>query len=80
MQESKIILRQTSIIINNYELGDSYKLENYFTLYDTITHSCYLKAAEYNENKKQLILPRGIDVPMLENIFNCYGFFRCRPR
>ena len=70
---SKILLRQSSIIINNYNLGDSYKLESYFTLYDTITHSCYFKGIEYNEEKKQLIVPRGIDVPMLENIFNCYA-------
>lgn len=68
---AKIILRQSSIVINNYELGDSPKLEYMFSLWDDIRHTSYWKAAEYNEETKQLFLPRGIDIPMLENIFNC---------
>ena len=36
---NKIVLRHSSIIINNYELGDSPRLESFFMVYDRITHS-----------------------------------------
>lgn len=77
----KIVLRQSSIVINNYELGDSLRLESNFELYDKITHSTYFKAMEYDEKNKQLILPRGIDVPYLENIFDCRAVvqLKCDP-
>lgn len=68
---NKIIVKHTSIIINNYNIGDSIKLENNFTVYDKITHSYFLKGVEYVEDEKKLILPRGIDVFYLENIFQC---------
>ena len=71
--DSKIILRQSSIIINNYELGDSFRLESFFTLWDDIRHQAYFKGIEYNEETKQLIIPRGVDVPMLENIFSTFA-------
>ena len=34
----KIIVRNTCIIINDYELGDSPQLEESFRVYDPITH------------------------------------------
>lgn len=66
---AKIILRHSSIVINNYELGDSPRLESFFMVYDRITHSYFYKGIEYIEEEKKLILPRGIDVYFLENIF-----------
>ena len=66
---SKIIVKHSSIIINNYELGDSPKLENYFSIYDRICHCNFLKGIEYIEEEKKLILPRGLDIYFLENIF-----------
>lgn len=68
---SKIELKQTSIIINDYTLGDVPVLEEYFTQYDKVSHSYYIQGMEYNEEKKQLILPRGLDVYYLERLFNC---------
>lgn len=67
----KIILRHTSIVINNYEWDDSITLQNCFSIYDKLYHSVFYKAIEYREEEKQLILPRGIDVGFLEKIFNC---------
>lgn len=66
---SKIIIKHSSIVINNYELGDSPKLENYFSIYDRICHCNFLKGIEYIEDEKKLILPRGLDIYFLENIF-----------
>lgn len=67
---SKIILRQSSIIINDYDLGDSPRLETLFSLWDDIRHCAYFKAVEYREDTRQLIVPRGIDIPFIENLFN----------
>ena len=67
---SKIIIKHSSIVINDYNMGDSAKLEYFFRLYDKITHSYYFKGLEYIEETKTLILPRGIDIYFLEGIFN----------
>lgn len=67
---AKILLRQSSTIISNYELGDCYKLETNFSIYNKLYHSYFFKGIEYNEEKKQLIVPRGVDVKYLETMFN----------
>jgi superfamily II DNA or RNA helicase len=70
---SKIQLRQSSIVINKYTLCDMPQLEYMFSLWNDITFSSYFKGMEYKEDTQQLILPRGIDVPMLENMFQSYA-------
>lgn len=67
---SKITLKQTSIIISDYTPGDCPKLEEYFTIYDPITHSRYTKGINYDEETKRLFLPRGLDIYLLEKFFN----------
>lgn len=67
----KIILRQSSIVINNYTWGDSIVLQNSFSIMD-IFHNISYKGIEYDKEKNTLILPRGIDVKFLENVFNEY--------
>lgn len=66
---NKIILKQTCIEINNYELGDSFKLENTFSIYDPVYHTRFNKCIEYIKEDKKLIIPRGIDIPWIESIF-----------
>lgn len=68
---NKIVLRHTSIVINNYEWDDSTRLQDYFKIFDPTTHQHYYKGIIYDEEKKQLILPRGLDIYLLENIFEC---------
>lgn len=65
----KIVLKHTRIEINNYDLGDSPKLEYFFSIYDPLYHTTYYKGMEYIEEEKKLILPRGIDVYWLEGLF-----------
>lgn len=67
---NKIVVRHSSIVINNYEVGDSPRLESFFTLYDRVRHDVYYKGIEYIPEEKKLILPRGLDIYFLENIFN----------
>ena len=66
---NKITLKHSSIVINNYELGDSPRIEGYFSVYDRIYHTSFLKGIEYIQEEKKLILPRGLDVNFIENIF-----------
>lgn len=66
---SKIEVRNTSIIINNYEAGDNIPLERQFCIYDKLYHKFKAKAIFYDGNKKTLRLPRGIDVSYIEYQF-----------
>lgn len=66
----KMIVRYSSIIIEDYNLGDCEKLEKYFTLYDKVRHKTYLFGVHYDEDRKELRLPRGLDVRFLEDILN----------
>lgn len=67
---AKIIVKHCRIEVNNYELGDCPSLEHFFTIFDPITHSCYLKGLEYDKDRKVLILPRGLDISWLERALN----------
>ena len=66
----KIVVKHCRIEINNYEIGDCPKLEHFFTIFDPVTHSYYLKGLEYDQERKVLILPRGLDVSWLEYTLN----------
>lgn len=70
MIKNKIIVKHSSIVINDYTLGDYDKLEKIFSVYDKICHKHFSKGMEYIEEEKKLILPRGIDIYYLEKIFN----------
>lgn len=70
MQKSnhKIEIHNTSIIINDYEFGDCTKLENYFKVYEPVTHSYYYYGMYYDENNKKLYIPKGIDIWLVEKL------------
>ena len=67
-----IDVHTASIIINDYEQGDCPKLENCFKMYDMITHTYFYIGMIYNKDKKQLILPRGIDLWWVQSNFPDY--------
>jgi superfamily II DNA or RNA helicase len=67
---NKIIIRHSSIVINDYKLGDCPKLEYFFRLFDPVCHKYYFKGIEYIEEESKLIIPRGIDIYFIENLFN----------
>lgn len=70
----KIVVKQTHIIINNYNFGDCPKLENSFKVWDKATFSCYYKQIEYNNETKQLIIPKGVDLGFIESLFNVKAY------
>ena len=65
---ARIIVKHTSIVIEDYILGDCQKLESYFMIYNPVTHSYEYKGIEYIEKERKLILPRGIDIFFLEKL------------
>ena len=67
--DPKILVKHSRIEINNYELGDCPKLEYIFSVWDPVTHQSYPKGIEYDEEKRKLIVPRGMDISWLENHF-----------
>lgn len=69
--KDKIVLKHSRIEINNYDLGDCPNLEYTFSLWDPIRHQRYYKAIEYNEEEEKLIIPRGVDIGYLKNLFYC---------
>lgn len=71
MMDNKIVVKHSSIVINNYELGDHPTLEGFFKLFDRVRHEEYYKGIEYIAEEKKLILPRGLDIYYLESIFKC---------
>ena len=63
---SKIIVKNSCIMITDYELGQCTKIENCFRMYNMITHQHYYIAMYYDNENKILYLPRGIDIWFLE--------------
>lgn len=66
---NKIVVTNTAIIINNYEPGDCTKLENFFRIFDPVTHSYKYETMYYDSENKRLYLPRGLDIWYIEKMF-----------
>lgn len=66
----KIIIRNTSIIINDYNFGDVPKLENFFAIYNPTYHMNRYVGIYYDQQNKRLFLPRGIDIWYVEQLLN----------
>lgn len=77
----KIVVRSTSIVINDYTLGECEKLERNFLIYNKVTHSYSYKHIHYNNDTRQLTIPRGVDIPFIESLFNVRAYFeqQCDP-
>lgn len=71
MEQNKIIVTNTAIIVNDYNIGDCVRLENSFRSYDPVTHSYYYLAIYYDEKNRRLYLPRGIDLWFVEKCLDC---------
>lgn len=67
--DSKIVVTNSAIIINNYEPNDCPKLENQFRIFEPVTHSYYFMGMHYDADNKRLYLPRGLDIWYIENLF-----------
>lgn len=59
---SKIEIRHSCIIIHDYSIGDRENLERFFSIYDKGYHKYKSKVIYYDEEKKDLYLPSGMDM------------------
>lgn len=66
----KVMVEHSKIIINDYDIGDCEVLENYFSKYNPVTHSNFPFGIHYKPKEKQLVIPRGVDIPYIKNLFN----------
>lgn len=67
--DNTIKVKHTSIVVPNYNLGDSEKLENMLSVWNDVYFRHDNVGFSYNEEKKELLLPRGLDLNYLENHF-----------
>ena len=63
--EKKIVLYNTRIDIHGYEIGDCEELENSLSVWNQVYFRMEPRGLQYNEDKKILSVPRGIDVNFL---------------
>ena len=66
----KIVVTNTAIIVNDYEMGDSEKLEQVFSVWDPIVHKLIPFGMNYDSINKRLYLPRGIDIWWVRGCFD----------
>lgn len=62
IQNYKMVLTNSAIIINDYNLGDCPTLERTFKIWDPVCHTYNIIGMYYDEINKRLYLPRGSDV------------------
>ena len=72
---SRIEVRNSCIIVHDYEMGESPKIERVFSIYDIISHKRYPKGLYYDEETKDLYLPGGIDVWWVKKALDYDGRF-----
>jgi hypothetical protein len=61
-----IIVKNSCIIVEDYEWGSCQRIENNFMMYDMVTHSNYYIGIWYDQDNRRLYLPRGIDIWFVE--------------
>lgn len=66
----RIEVRHTSIYIYNYNLGDCESLEKYLSVWNPTYFRYDSKGFMYDDNKKILMIPRGVDINYIEKLLN----------
>lgn len=74
MMYNKIEAKHTCTVIHNYRKGNCVKLEHFFSMWDKAYFRYYPKAIRYDQDKKELIIPRGYPLKRLEFLFNSRAF------
>lgn len=65
---SNVIIHRTHIEITDYKLGDCPRIENIFSIYDMTYRKRYPKGRIYDEQKRSLLIPRGINIGYIERL------------
>lgn len=70
----KIIVKNSCVIINNYNFGDCPKLERFFSVFEPTTHSYRYVGIHYDAENKRLYLPRGVDIWYIEQLLEVRAY------
>lgn len=68
---NKIVIYRSHIEIQDYDLKDCPQLERNFSIWDSTYHRSNPMGRIYDDNRRILMLPRGIDIGYLERLFQC---------
>ena len=66
----KIVVTNSAIIVNDYQMGDNEKLEQTFSVWDPLTHKLIPFGMHHDPINEKLYLPRGIDIWWVRNCFD----------
>lgn len=67
--ENEILVKHSSVVITNYMIGNSRQLEDMLSIWDPVYFKMDTLGYFYNEERKELMIPRGIDINFLEKMF-----------
>lgn len=71
----KIRVRNSSIIIDNYEQGDCPELEKNFMVYNLTTHRYDILGMYFDKKNKKLYIPRGIDIWYIKKVLGVSEYY-----
>ena len=67
----RIVIKNSCIKIENYNLGDSIELERNFSVYDPVRHRREVLGMYYSSTTSTLYIPRGVDIWKIKNYLHC---------
>lgn len=79
MQDNRIKVTNTAIIIDNYELHESEQLEQPFTVWDPVYFRNYTMGIYYDKENKRIYLPAGMDLWWVRKAVNEKYYTRIDP-
>lgn len=71
----KIVVYRTHIEINNYDRWDCPPIEKLFSIFNMTYHRYEDKGLIYNPDRRVLMLPRGMNISYLEQLFQEQAYF-----
>lgn len=74
INDYKMVITNSAIIINNYNLGECATLERNFKIWDPLYHRYNIIGMYYDQVNKRLYLPRGSDIFYIKRkLYSIYG-------
>jgi hypothetical protein len=70
----RIIVKRSTIVIENYNLGDCNKLERSFSIFDKVYFKYTFKGIYYDAENYKLYLPRGVNIGWLEKLLDVQAY------
>lgn len=69
----KLTVYTNRVVVSDYVFGSQPEIEKRFEMRDKVSNTYYYKALLYNNQTRELVLPRSVSIPWLERIFDVYA-------